>query len=815
VNAKANQLANKISALKKSANEFVGVQLDRSLDLVIVILAILKAGCAYVPIDPTYPAARKEFIFEDANISLLITSRNLPYGEEWGINFLFVDDPDTYTGNADCPSEAADPFGLAYIMYTSGSTGKPKGVMIENHSVVNTLLDLERRFPLGKDGIFMLKTPFTFDVSVTELFGWFMGEGALFILEPGAEKNPEFILDQIAKHRITHINFVPSMFRLFLELFDQKSNISKLNSVKWIFVGGEAVTPDILQKFYSLKTKIFLENVYGPTECTIWASHYRLKDYREGANIPIGRPLNEIRWYVIDKNNQLQPTGIPGELCLSGVGLARGYLNRDELTREKFVPNPFFQEGKDPEYFRRMYRTGDLARFLPDGTIEFLGRMDFQVKVRGVRLELGEIENELAKYEGIIQAVVVVKKDAGKPAILCAYYLSDVEIPAAKLRDHLAKALPVYMIPSFFIHRKELPLNNSGKVNRNALIRDRDYLRHAHTREASSECLVPRTELENTIASVWQETLAIPRIGLDDNFFEIGGHSLSLIQAHHRIKKILNREFSITMLFQAPTVRLLAESLSKNEPEAIVNRETFFQRPGKVIRHDIAIIGMAVRVPGAQTVSEFWNNLKNGIESIHFYSDAELEALGIHPDILNSPNYVKAKGRIDGIDYFDPGFFEYTPGEVRMMSPQLRLLYQGTWEALEDAGYYPGSNPARIGLFIGGSDDFEWYRKVLFGENGYSDKYQAFTLSTNHFLATRLAYKLDIKGPVFSALTGCSTTLVTPHLACQSLILDECDLAVAGGITIELPNEGGYFYEEGMMFSPDGHCRPFDAQAQG
>ncbi|MDQ0191714.1 non-ribosomal peptide synthetase/type I polyketide synthase [Paenibacillus wynnii] len=810
VNAKANQLARKIAGRKRKANEAIGVQLHRSMNLVISLLAILKAGCAYVPIDPAYPAARKEYIFEDADIKLLITSSECEFKEDWNIDFLSIDDPETYSGDYSNLAEELDPFSLAYIMYTSGSTGKPKGVMVENHSVVNTLMDLERRFPLGKDDVYLLKTSFTFDVSATEFFGWFMGEGALLVLEPDGEKNPQFILNEISKHAVTHINFVPTMFRLFLELFDMNSNLAKLNPLRWIFVGGEAVTPDILQKFNALQTNISLENVYGPTECTIWVSHYSLKNYNGAANVPIGQPLNESRWYVVGNNEHLQPVGIPGELCLSGVGLARGYLNMTALTEEKFVPNPFFEEGIDPECYRYMYRTGDLVRWLPSGTIEYLGRIDFQVKVRGVRLEVGEIENALSECEGIVQAVVVVKKQEGKPGVLCAYYLSENEIPVSELKDHLSNSLPAYMIPSFFVHKTELPHNNSGKIDRNALIADLAFIK-----ETSIEYVSPGTELESQIASVWQEVLSVPLVGLDDNFFEIGGNSLSLIQVHNKLRKLVNLEFTITLFFQAPTVRLLAEHFSKTETEVIGNREAYFKRNQKIVRQDIAIIGMSVHVPGAENVFDFWDNLKNEKESIHFYQDDELKELGIDSDLLNSANYVKAKGRLQGVDYFDPQFFGYTPGEVRMMSPQLRLLYQGTWEALEDAGYFPNSDSSKIGMFMGGSDDFEWYKHVLFGDTDFSNKYQAFTLSTNHFLASRVSYKLDIKGPVFSALTGCSTTLVTPHLACQSLILGECDLAVAGGITIELPNDGGYLYEDGMMFSPDGHCRPFDAQAQG
>ncbi|EPY06552.1 putative non-ribosomal peptide synthetase/polyketide synthase [Paenibacillus alvei TS-15] len=810
VDAKANQLARNILQKTQGTPSCIGIQLERSANLVISLLAVLKAGCAYVPIDPTYPSARKQFIFEDANVSYLITTSDLPFEEEWKVDLIDVGDPNIYSGDDSIPEVQLDPYSLAYIMYTSGSTGKPKGVMVENHSVVNTLLDLERRFPVEEHDLYLLKTPHTFDVSGTELFGWFMGEGSLLVLEPDGEKNPQIILEEIHKHKVTHINFVPTMFRAFLELLDNADNLSKLASLKWICIGGEAVTPDILHKFNSLQTDIKLENVYGPTECTIWASHYSIRGDDTTRAIPIGEPLNETRWYIVGKQDQLQPIGIAGELCLSGVGLARGYLNRDELTKEKFVANPFYQEGIDPDYFRNMYRTGDLARWLPSGTIEFLGRIDFQEKVRGVRLETGEIENVLSQMEGITQAIVVVKKETGKSAALCAYYLSDDDIPVAQLKEHLSKELPAYMIPSFFVHKRELPLNTSGKVNRNALIADKDYLDAASTSDTA-----PNTDLEVLIASVWQEVLGITHVGVDDSFFEIGGHSIALIQMHNKLKKALTQDFPITMLFQYPTVRLLADHFNQAEGETITDRKSFFQRDRKVVRSDIAIIGMSIHAPGASNIYDFWNNLKGGVESIHFYKDEELLELGIQPSMLKSPNYIKAKGRIDGIDEFDASFFEYTPGEVQMMSPQLRLLYQGTWEALEDAGYYPGSDNSKIGLFLGGSDDFEWYRKVLFGESGFSDKYQAFTLSTNHFLATRIAYKLDIKGPVYSALTGCSTTLVTPHLSCQSLILGECDIAVAGGITIELPNEGGYYYEEGMMFSPDGHCRPFDAKAKG
>ncbi|PQP85212.1 hypothetical protein C0Q44_12205 [Paenibacillus sp. PCH8] len=810
VNTKANQLARQIVARKKSNNEAVGVQMPRSSDLVIALLAILKAGCAFVPVDPSYPLSRKDYIVTDADISIVLAMRPDKEDETLDVHYIYTEDDKAYTGNSSNLEEPLNPHSLAYIMYTSGSTGKPKGVMIENHSVVNTLLDLERRFPMQVDDVYLLKTAYTFDVSATELFGWFMGEGALSILEPGAEKDPSRIASTVAAHQVTHINFVPTLFRLFLETMELRSNLSALETLKWLFVGGEAVTPDVIQKYERLGIGASLENVYGPTECTIWVSHYPLSSYEGLGNVPIGYPLNESRWYVVGTHEELQPIDIPGELCLSGVGLARGYLNLEQMTREKFVLNPFFKEGQDPEYFRYMYRTGDLVRSLPSGTIEYLGRIDFQVKIQGARLETGEIENTLSSYPGIIQSVVVMKSFEGRSGLLYAYYLSDQELPSAQLREYVSRSLPAYMIPSVFVHKSEFPLNSSGKMDRNALIAD---MTHAHA--SSATYAAPVNELEKLVASVWAQVLGVEKVGRDDHFFELGGNSFSVIQAHNKLKHHTDVEFPVPRFFERPTLRQFAAQGQQDEECNIPKeRKERFQRKAGIQREDIAIVGMAVNVPGAEDIREFWNNLVERRESIHFYSDEELRELGVEEALLRSPRYVKAKGRANGIDEFDAGFFDYTPGEAKMMSPQFRLLYQGIWEALEDAGCKP-DEAGKVGVFLGGSDDFEWYRQVLFNDANYSSKYEAFTLSTNHFLATRMAYKLNLRGPAYTALTGCSTSLVTPHLACQSLIVGECDVAVAGGITVELPNEGGYVYEDGMMFSADGHCRPFDADASG
>lgn len=810
INAMANSIAARLIPLKKAENPLIGVQLRRSPALIASLLGVLKAGCGYVPIDVHYPEERKAFIMKDASVSVVITAHEMMSEAFANADIIFADDDALYQENAADPQISRHPEDLAYVEYTSGSTGTPKGVMITNANVINTALDLERRFPLEEQDVYLLKTTYTFDIFGTEFYGWIVGNGRLCLLEQDGEMKPEVIAQTVFENRVTHINFVPSMFRLFLEAAEHDAEMkSKLQSLKWVFLGGEAVTQDVMQKYFALGISAKAENMYGPTEATMWATHQPLRDASAHFDPYIGAPLNAYRCYIADRAGRLCPVGVPGELCISGAGLAKGYLNRPELNADRFTANPFYRPETDAEIYQKMYRTGDLARRRPDGNLEFLGRMDAQVKIGGVRIELGEIETAMGKHSKIVQAVAAVRKDRGGMDCICAYYTGAEELPAAELRKFLADLIPGYMIPMFFIYCEKIPQNNSGKADRKALaamaLPSGNGTKSASRSDAAAE----------TIAQAWQDVLGTDAFDENDSFFEIGGHSFALIRVHNILKEKLDPTLSINALIQYPTVRKLADYLAGSkqqvqqvkpaaEPEHTAFKDT-----------DIAIVGISVDVPGASDVQAFWNVLKNGEETIHFYSDAELRELGIGENLIHSKHYVKAKGRVDDLEVFDSFFFGISPKETELTSPSLRLLYKGAWQVLEDAGYVPETFDGRIGVFLGGSDDFAWYRHALFHNQNYSDTYQAYTLSTNHFLATRLSYKYDFKGPALTALTGCSTSLVTAHLACRSLQAHECEMAIAGGITVELPNEGGYLYEAGMMFSPDGHCRPFDAQAAG
>ncbi|HLP62678.1 MAG TPA: amino acid adenylation domain-containing protein, partial [Candidatus Deferrimicrobium sp.] len=480
LNEQSNRVAGLLIEKGVLADNVVAIMMERSIEMIIGIFGILKSGGAYLPIDPDYPQERKQYMIKDSAAKILLTANEIAsLSRECVFNShhsLFINHH-SY---------------LSYLIYTSGSTGKPKGVMIRHRSVANLLYAMQSQYPFTGADVYLLKTSYTFDVSVTELFGWYLGGGKLAILEKNGERDPDVIFDWIHRHHITHINFVPSMFSEFVSQLDSK-NINRLSGLKYIFLAGEALLPEFVNKFRELNTSIRLENIYGPTESSVYSSKYSLAGWNGSGNIPIGRPMPNIRLYIFDKYDHLQPPGIVGELSIAGIGVARGYLNRPELTAEKFRPlmtlmpqmtlmkNKYnalradFQHSAFINQHSNLYCTGDLARWLPDGNIQFLGRIDNQVKIRGFRIELGEIENRLLKHNRVKTAAVIVTD--GNIPHLRAYIVLKNEEPgaieknpgAAEFREYLAQRLPVYMIPAHFFLVEKIPLTPHGKVDSKAL----------------------------------------------------------------------------------------------------------------------------------------------------------------------------------------------------------------------------------------------------------------------------------------------------------------------------------------------------------
>ena len=564
LNQLANTIAQQLIDNGVSKGDLVPIMVQRSLAMMAGIIAIQKVGAAYVPVDPKHPESRINYILSDSAGGLLLTHhRHDDVNLETEIKKLYLDDieVDSKAVNPDVVIHGND---LAYVIYTSGSTGNPKGTLIEHQSLVNRLNWMHKAYPLDQDDTILQKTPFTFDVSVWELFLWMMTGSRLHFLEPDGERDPEMMINEIAARNITAMHFVPSMLDHFLLHLESFGGAEKLSSLKYVVTSGEELKLKYAQRFQALfsEHKTLLANLYGPTEATIDVSFYDCHDISGLSSIPIGKPIDNTRLYILSNKGEKRepsPIGVTGELCIGGINLARGYLNREELTREKFVATDLDPDG-------RIYRTGDLARWLPDGNIEYLGRLDFQVKIRGVRIELGEIENCLLDHPQIKEAVVVAQKDKEGDSFLCAYYISDANLSVGQLRAFSGERLPDYMIPAYFVPLKSIPLSANGKTDRKALPDPQAYVN-----EVRGDERLPNTEYEQLVEAIWKDVLNLQSIGVYSNFFDVGGDSIKSIQIVARLKKAGFHTIKIADVFAHQTIADIAQVLE----QLAVEKRTF------------------------------------------------------------------------------------------------------------------------------------------------------------------------------------------------------------------------------------------------
>ncbi|WP_445627533.1 non-ribosomal peptide synthetase [Nostoc sp. DSM 114167] len=540
LNEQANQLAHCLREKGVEPEVLVGIFVERSLEMVIGILGILKAGGAYVPLDPSYPAERLAYMLSDSAVSILLTQQSLVGSlPENQAEVLCLDSDWQVIAkySQQNPISQVTWENLVYVIYTSGSTGKPKGVMNIHKGICNNLLRTIDAYPLTASDRILQITPFSFDVSVWEIFWSLIAGATLVVAKPEGHKDTAYLINLIAQEQVTQINFVPSMLRVFL----QESNLEDCRCLKRVFCGGEALSYELTQRFFE-QCDCELYNFYGPTETAVDATFWQCTPQSNYQIVPIGRPIANTQIYILDSHLQPVPIGIPGELHIGGASLARGYLNRPELTAQKFIFNPF-GNGK-------LYKTGDLARYLPDGNIEYLGRIDSQVKLRGLRIELGEIESVLETNHQVEQTVVILHENQR----LVAYVVrKDQSLTPSDLRRFLQHKLPAYMIPSAFVMLSTMPLNPNGKIDRKKLPKPDE------TSIVESSYLAPRNYSESILANIWQQVLQVSKVGVNDNFFDLGGHSLQAMNLMALIYQELEIDIPLSIIYEKPTIAELSE----------------------------------------------------------------------------------------------------------------------------------------------------------------------------------------------------------------------------------------------------------------
>ncbi|HEY1904170.1 MAG TPA: non-ribosomal peptide synthetase [Terracidiphilus sp.] len=545
----SNRLASYLQGLGVKPETLVGVLMGRSEALVVSLLAILKAGGAYVPLDPTHPQERISLVIEDSGMAILLTSAETRGRLPLDLGSLTILDVEDDAISRHSPREStslAASHNLAYVMYTSGSTGKPKGVMIEYRNVVNFFTGMDRVIGCG-GGTWLAVTSVSFDISVLELL-WTLTRGFKVVIHP--DDGTITLAEEITSHHITHLQMTPSLAHILM--LDARA-FPVLASLKLILLGGEAVPASLINRLRQFFNGEIL-NMYGPTETTIWSTTYPVK--LAGTNVPIGRPVANTQIYLLDGECKPVPLGETGEIFIGGNGVARGYRNRPDLTAERFLSIPALSP-------HRIYRTGDLARFLSDGNIEFLGRADYQIKLRGHRIEPGEIEAILEQCVGVRQAVVVVREDREGDKRLVAYLVANPTGPGAAkaLRSALELKLPETMLPSAFIFVSEMPLTANGKIDRMALLKLPPPV-FAVTSAVTHPQGKSGSEIERIVAGAWQDALGLSTVGLNDNFFDLGAHSLTVAEVQAKLQNALEREISIVDLFQFSTVSSLSRHLA-------------------------------------------------------------------------------------------------------------------------------------------------------------------------------------------------------------------------------------------------------------
>lgn len=784
---RAGRLAGYLADKGCGAGTIVAVMMERTTDLLAAIVGILELGSAYLPIDPGTPVKRVEYMLRDSCARSVVTDQ------------VFQEAMSSASHSQTGKPEATD---AAYVIYTSGTTGNPKGVVIGHSALANFLAGIDDIIRFRSQDILLSLTTVSFDIFVLESLLPLSRGAAVCLgtreeqLEPG--KAAGFMSDE----GVSLLQITPSRLQAFME---NKAFRRALRDLRVLMVGGEPFLAALREELGEYEGTVCIFNMYGPTETTVWSTVKRIGG--EGLG-DIGYPIANTGIFILNRHLAPQPLGAPGDLYIGGMGLATGYLNQPELTAESFLELESGFLGLESVY-HRLYRTGDAAYWERDGSVTFLGRRDQQVKIRGFRVEPAEIECALRRHPLVREAVVLPRLGSDGGVDLWGYVTGEGDAVTDTLPDFLADLLPKYMFPAGFTKVEFIPLTANGKIDRRALAA---LGQSQHDADAVEDtCDTPLTPEEELVADCWRQVLGREQILLDKPFFDQGGNSLLLIRVHSRLLEAAHQDIPIGVLFRYPTVRTLAVYLRNGAEQMNVPDEAVAE-PGV---GPVAVVGMAARFPGAWNVAQFWENVCNGQEAVRRFDRRELLEAGATGEVIRDPSFVNAKGIMPGYDLFAAEFFGYSAREADMMDPQLRVLHELTWEALEDACIDPFNYQGRIGLFAAAMENTAWLSYFRGKASSHSQWLGAWSVSDRDFLATRVAFALNLRGPAVTVQTACSSSLVAVDEAVQALQSRRADVALAGGVSFTLEDQWGYPYEDGMVRSPQGQCRAFDRQASG
>ena len=803
LNEKANQIAHLLKKKGVRPNDFVGILLEPSADFIMAMMAVIKTGAAYLPLDILAPDKRIADILKDANPRLIITDRQYQSKthkskiQTFLISNIYLE---SINNNKDNPKSEISAISPLYLIYTSGSTGNPKGVLVPHQAIIN-VTTIENTLKVTPNDSFSQFNNLAFDGSTFEVWSALLNGAKLVIIPLNTRGDHKKLKQEFEKNHI-NISFSPTSY------FHQiaKSYPETFNSISRLMFGGEQVNKNIVKDFIKFREKINLPicliNGYGPTESTAYVCRQVItaQNVNEIDLSSIGAPIKNVKLYILDeKLNQVEE----GELYISGVNLALGY-HKSTLNTLKFLDNPFNAK----ENFEKIYKTGDIVRKLPNGELLWIERTDDQVKIGGFRIHLKEVEKQLTQYSKISMASVCVEIGSGSHKILVAYLVPTSKktiLHPEKITDFLTKKLPGYMIPTKYIRIDEMPLTLAGKVDKNKLSQI------AQTELPYHRDIVSDNIIENEIKNIWKNLLNIKTIDPYINLFDLGANSLLLTEACSVINKNLNSELQISDILSHPTIHKLSLYLQGNI--APINTQT----KSTASPYNIAIVGMSCRFPKATSLEEFWQNLCNGKECLNTFEKDYLQSLNNNPKVLDD-NFVPVKGTIDNADMFDAHFFGFNPYDAKITDPQHRIFLECVWEALEHAGFAPNKNPdKKVSVFAGMADSTYLSRNILKNNalTKEADYFQERIATSIGMLSTQTSYRLNLKGRSLNINTACSTGLVTVDYACQDLTLNNCDVAIAGAIHISAPLESGYHYQKNSILSEDGHCRPFSKNANG